>query len=272
MITVTNTKVAGFVPQWAPFRGFSILFDNPGRTVHPTPQYGLLACDVANDPALGFYRALHGSLAELDVRLLTHTYLFCPLPPASYHVTVWDGANDGNLAGVPLARREAIERLLADLPAGLRQPDDVLQMVERSPLVTRQDWNIVFRFGKLTLVGRNVLVAELEAATPADGERLQELVHARAELSEQVEAAYGFSPYRQYWPHVSLGYFANRELAQLALACVAGWNTHFAERLAEHTLHFDRASIYGFTDMATFFVASDDARAGSAPTPESVPR
>src|SRR3712207_4235162 len=135
MISVTNAKEAGFVPAWPAFRGFSVLFDNPGASLRPALAYRLLACDVAGDPAPGFYRALHGALAELDMRLLPNTYLFCPLPSASYHVTLWDGANDGNLARARPERRDAVELLLADLPAALREPGDLLRMVRDSPLV-----------------------------------------------------------------------------------------------------------------------------------------
>ncbi len=30
MFNVTNAKIAGFLPRWASFRGFTILFNNPG--------------------------------------------------------------------------------------------------------------------------------------------------------------------------------------------------------------------------------------------------
>jgi hypothetical protein len=194
MITVSNAKVAGFVPEWAPFRGFSILFDTPGDSVRPTERYELLACDVDSDPALGFYRALRDALASLDVRLLTHAYLFCPLPPASYHVTVWDGANDGNAPSVAPEHREPIRHLLEDLPAALRERSPLIQTVRESALVTRRDWKLSFR--------------------------------------------------------------ANSEHAQLAQPCVAQWSAAFAERLNGHVLSFAHASIYGFSDMATFFRAS----------------
>jgi hypothetical protein len=254
VISVTNTKVGGFVPQWAAFRGFSILFDNPGESLHSTDDYELVVCDVDRDPALSFYRKLSTALASLDVRLLTHTYLFCPLPSTSYHVTVWDGANDGNLGKIAAPPREPIAQLLADVPMALRTPHELIQLVRESSLVRRHDWNLNFRFSRLALVSSSVLVAELDPATADDTERLQELIRARSELSEQVQERYGFSPYQQYWPHVSLGYFANRELAQLARPCVEQWNAAFARDLDSQTLTFTRARVYGFNDMATFFV------------------
>jgi hypothetical protein len=62
VITVTNAKVGGFVPQWAAFRGFSILFDNPGDSLSSTNGFDLLrpvvhqpivASSTKSAPALG---------------------------------------------------------------------------------------------------------------------------------------------------------------------------------------------------------------------------
>jgi hypothetical protein len=255
MISITNTKVAGFAPVWAPFRGFSILFDTPGDALRRTGRYNLLACDVAGDPALGFYRALRDTLAALDVRLLTNTYLFCPLPPESYHVTVWDGANDGMLQQVEPQRRPAIEELLADVPAALHAPHPLIRIVRESPLVARRDWDLTFRFSHLTLVASGVLVAELAPVDADAASRLQQLVDARLALSEQVHAAYGFGPRPGYWPHVSLGYFANREHTQLARGCLATWNDRFATHMDGRSFTFAHADVYGFDDMATFYTA-----------------
>ena len=116
MFSITNEKVAGFTPRWATFRGFSILFDPPGAGLLPSGNRLDLACDVAADPALGFYKRLRDSLTRLDPDRLTATYLFCPLPPPSYHVTVWDGGNDGNVGEVDGDARREMEDWLAGLP------------------------------------------------------------------------------------------------------------------------------------------------------------
>jgi hypothetical protein len=255
MITITNPKVAGFVPQWAPFRGFSVLFDNSDASLVGAGSLKQLAGDVDGDPALGFYRALRDAITGLDLRVLRHTYLFCPLPSLSYHVTVWDGANDGSLNSGTPSQRQVFEHLIADLPQAFSQPHPLIQLVAESELVRRKDWNIQFCFNRLQLVGHTVLLAEL---APADSEaelRMQELVSARRALSEATQALYGISPYERFWPHVSLGYFANHELAQLAMPCVPLWDALFRERLANQRLTFSSASIYGFSDMVTFFRA-----------------
>ncbi len=255
MITVTNQKVAGFVPQWAPFRGFSVLFDSSEASLQGgSPRQ--LACDLDGDPALGFYRALRNSLASLDLRVLTHTYLFCPLPTPSYHVTVWDGANDGNLNNVTIDQRQHVEQLLNDVAGAICQPHPLVSAVAESELVQRRDWQIQFRFNRLQLVGRNVLVAELAPADDDATARIPELVAARGALSAAIRPIYGINPYERYWPHVSLGYFANRELAQMATPCVPLWDAIFQERLASQILTFTSASVYGFSDMATFFTTA----------------
>lgn len=58
---------------------------------------------------------------------------------------------------------------------------------------------------------------------------------------------------------MSLGYFANREAAQLAAPMLGAWESVFAEAMAGQILPFAHAGVYGFTDMATFFTTAVDA-------------
>ncbi|MBV9848543.1 MAG: hypothetical protein JO250_02530, partial [Armatimonadetes bacterium] len=216
MFTITNPKVAGFLPRWARFRGFSILFDSPGDCLTPSGERLDLACDVDADAELGFYRSLRDSLSRLNPNLLTATYLFCPLPPPSYHVTAWDGGNDGNVARVVPEHRPKLEHLLAGLPDALVQPHELTELASASPLVRRRDWNIRFRFERPAIWGNEVLVAHL---TPIDSSRaaFQEFTEERRRLTVAFRQAFGIGPSDNYTPHVSLGYFANREGAQLAI-------------------------------------------------------
>ncbi len=256
MFSITNEKVAGFVPRWASFRGFSILFDPPGDALTPMGPCLHLACDVEADPALGFYKALRDGLARLDPDLLTAAYLFCPLPPPSYHVTVWDGANDGNATFVAPDKRPALEQLLAGLPDSLALPHEMTAPALASPLV-RRDWDIEFRFDRLAI--RGALVARL-SPTEASAEAFAAFVEERHRLNDFVHETFGIATYEDYTPHVSLGYFASREGAQLARPCLPDWNALFEERMQGLTLSFRRAGLYGFTDMATFFKAAGPDR------------
>lgn len=255
MFSITNEKVAGFTPRWAQFRGFSILFDNPGDCLTPSGSCLYLACDVEADAALGFYKALRDSLAQLNPDLLTAAYLFCPLPPPSYHVTVWDGANDGNGSFVVSDRRPALERLLPALPDALALPQEMTEPARASPLVRRHDWNIKFRFDRLVIWGGVVMVARL-SPTEASQKAFAAFVEERRRLNESFRAVFGIGASPNYTPHVSLGYFANRAGAQLATPCLHDWNALFEERMQGSTLSFQGASLYGFTDMATFFKAA----------------
>jgi len=253
VFSITNEKVAGFTPRWAGFRGFSILFDNPGDCLTLAGPCLHLTCDVEADPALGFYRALRDSLACLNPDLLTAAYLFCPLPPPSYHVTVWDGANDGNVALVASDQRLALERPLLALPDALAQSQEMTAPALASPLVLH-DWDIAFRFDRLAV--RGALVARL-SPTEASLEAFGQFVEERRRLNASFYEAFGIRASENYTPHVSLGYFANREGAQLATPCLREWDALFAERMQSLTLSFRRASLYGFTDMATFFKAAE---------------
>ena len=255
MFSITNKKVAGFNPRWAGFRGFSILFDNPGDCLTPSSPCRTLAGDVETDAALGFYKSLRDALARLDPDLLTAAYLFCPLPPPSYHVTVWDGGNAGNVAQVTTDRRPALERLLAGLPDALAQPQELTESVQASPLVRRRDWDIEFRFDHLAIWGNVVVVARL-SPTEASQAAFAEFVEERCRLNDSFQASFGIRASQVYTPHVSLGYFANREGAQSARPCLQQWNALFEEQMQGLTLSFRQASLYGFTDMATFFKAA----------------
>jgi hypothetical protein len=211
--------------------------------------------DVDGDPALGFYRSLRDSLARLDLALLTNTYLFCPLPPSSYHVTVWDGGNDANVGKVVPDRRHELELLLAGLPGTLSEPNGLTALAAKSPLVA-DGGAITFRYDRLLLWGNIALLALLAPADPASADRLRELEAGRRALSAQSQQAYGISAGDHYLPHVSLGYFANREGAQLAAPMLGTWESGFAGEMAGRLLPFAHASVYGSTDMATFFATA----------------
>lgn len=261
MFSITNTKVAGFVPRWAEFRGFSILFDGPGDCL--TPRGGLLdlTCDVDGDPKLGFYGGLRDALARLNPDLLMTAYGFCPLPPPSYHVTAWDGGNQGNVSWVVSGQRPKLEAYLAALPDAVTRPHELTDLALASPLVCRRDWDIGFRFDRIVIWDGSVLVARLAPTDAAVGTH-ERLVEERSRLNASFRAAFGVGNSDRFTPHVSLGYFANREGGQMATPCLPEWDQFFAERMQGLTLSLAHASLYGFTDMATFFTA-----APPAPTP-----
>jgi len=256
VFTVSNPKVAGFTPVWAPFRGFSLLFDNPCDGQRPLAAgIAELAVTLNDDPQVAFYRTLATTLERLDLPLLTSTYLFCPLPTASYHVTVWDGGNAGNLKSVVPARRPELETLLAGLPQSILAPGDLTALPLASSLVTRQLPEIRFRFDALALWGNAVLVARLSPADATSVSHLGRLTDERRRLSANFHAAFGIAPGDRFTPHVSLGYFANPQGALLASHALPTWNAVFDTAMESLNVSYRSISLYGFTDMATFFKA-----------------
>ena len=254
MITVTNQKVAGFTPRWGSFRGFTLLFDNPDSSFAAWRNDTLLLqTDVANDPSLAFYRGLRGGLEQLDLDLLTETYLFCPLPPASYQVTAWDGANDGNLARIHDPYRVEFAQWIAELPASLPRPMTLAAKPHASALRTNRDWRIRFKFDFLYKWSNVAMVACLRPADDQAAADLARFTAARDSLNLDFRQTFGVNAKEVYLPHVTLGYFANRQSAQLATPCMEDWNAAFVEAMADLTLSFDHISLYGFTDMETFF-------------------
>jgi hypothetical protein len=252
MITITNPRIAGFVPRWAPFRGFTILFDNPGRSLTRVGRQLVVDGDLDADPALGFYRGLRDNLAGLGIDLLTNTYLFCPLPPPSYHVTLCDGGHQGDIGAMRPEQRHKLATLLDGLPEALTPANDLIARAMASPLVTGGR-ELRFRYDRLVIWSNVVLVALLAAADAESESALAALGDERRRLAAQFRQDDGFGPGGNYLPHVSLGYFANRELAQRALPCLADWERAFAGRMPGKVLPLAGASVYGFTDLVTFF-------------------
>jgi hypothetical protein len=255
VLSITNEKVAGFAPQWAEFRGFSILFDGPGNCLRPHGELLDLTCDVGGDPKLGFFKSLRDALDRLNPNLLTTTYSFCPLPSTSYHVTVWDGGNQENVTRMSDEQRPKLEDYLAALPEAAMRAHELTDMALASLLVLRRDWGVEFQFDGLMIWGDVVMVARL-APTDASQRAYERFVAERRGLNASFREKFGIGASEGYTPHVSLGYFANREGAQLAFPCLQEWNALFGERMRDLTLSFEHASLYGFTDMATFFTSA----------------
>ena len=251
MITITQDKIFGFAPRWAPFNGFSLLFDNPDNGLSPLQQNSELMKleSVPSHPTLALYQALVDARNSIDTRLLTNTYLFCPLPPSSYHVTVWDGLNvrhfpDGNPSGT-----ETWEGFVKNLLHTFDQNSKFTGWTSESPLVQHPDWNMTFQFDRLHNWG-SAMVILLKPADQKSAQILKEIEKLREALYENFPVKIS---YFEYTPHVTLGYFANNESAQLATPHVSDWARIFEETTRDLTITYRSISLYGFTDMITFF-------------------
>ncbi len=253
MILITNPKIAGFEPRWAPFRGFSLLFDNPGAGVSPMGKEWLkVDCPINEHDHLRLYRGFAAFLEDLGALTLTNDYLFCPLPPYSYHVTVWDGLNDGNAQVVSASYRPKLDRFLGNLPDSLLTDEVFTAKARQSPLLQRTDWSVRFIFGELANWGNHAVVARLTPADPDSEKEFGWIEQERKALSAGIRERFGVEVYWPFSPHVTLGYFANEEYAARSAPQLDRWNEAVREEVTGLTIMFRGVSLYAFTDMITF--------------------
>jgi hypothetical protein len=231
MIPITNPKLAGLEPRWAPFRGFSLVFDPPEED--------------------SFSGALRAGLAALENDALIADFYLRLLPAASFHVTAWDGVNDAKLAEVAPEFRAAWERFL-QAGAAKPFPEDLFRDVQASELLTCPDWDL--RLGGVRIENwSNVsLVAHLEPADAAAAVRLERLRAARDALSEAFGRRFGVRPHPDYEPHVTLGYFANADLATASAPAVARWDAALRAATTGTILTLRRLHLSVFSDMTSF--------------------
>ncbi len=258
MIPIANRKIEGLEPRWASFRGFSLLFDNPGSSFLPMNEsaqekLSKINCCVDKNPELRLYKGFTEALSEIGKDLLSNTYLFCPLPSYSYHVTVWDGLNDDNVQNAGDNHRPKLENLLESLPHALLTDKTFTREIYDSPLITRKDWSVTFEFDELDIWGNQVLVARLKPADADSEKKLNRIVEDRAHLSLSFEQQFNVKMRTGYSPHVSLGYFANREYAELATSQIENWTRLVSKKVDNLAITFSSISLYCFTDMVTFF-------------------
>lgn len=251
MITITHDKILGFAPRWAPYNGFSLLFDNPDGGFSPLQENSeLIKLDsVSSHPTLEFYQTFVDTLDRIDTNLLTNTYLFCPLPPSTYHVTVWDGLNVGNIADVNPLEQEAWADFVNKLPHTFHENSEFTDWTSVSSLTQNLDWNITFRLDTLYKWGTGMGTL-LKPADQESAQILEEIKNRRETLYENFPVKIA---HPEYVPHVTLGYFANRESAQLTTPLIADWAKIFEEAVRDLTITYHSISLYGFTDMITFF-------------------
>jgi hypothetical protein len=253
MSIITNRKVAGYVPVWAPFNGFSLLFDNPGRSYSCFETFSdleKLDCSCEG-PELEFYRTLWNSCSQAE--RMIRDYLFCPLPPHSYHVTVWDGINDYNVRKLPDYIREEGERFLRELPDSFRSGSHELTRADGKQVHISAE-RIEFVYDKLENWNNSSLVVRLKPADSQSERVLLRIVEQRFRLNRLFEERFGFpTASLEYRPHVSLGYFANRDIASRSEQAVEAWDQQLKLITQSQSICFESISLYGFVDMETFF-------------------
>ncbi|GIV88651.1 MAG: hypothetical protein KatS3mg055_1169 [Chloroflexus sp.] len=250
MLNIVNPKIAGFTPRWATFRGLTILFDNIG--LRRDGPWLRLDCALDAIPEYTLYRGLRKAMCVLDTDLLLRRYLFCALPPSTYHVTLWDGPSDGNSDQALPHIRPRLDDLLIDVPGALLHGHFISGTVAGSPLIRRKGWRVGFTVSQLAIVHRSALVALL-SPTAETRNTFAMLVELRSSWNATFRQRFGIAAYEPYAPHVTLGYFADPALADEAQAEVPYWEEVVLQQTAGTQITFVSASLYGLLDMVTFF-------------------
>jgi len=245
MFSITTNKIAGLTPRWARFPGISLLFDPPGS---PFRCGGGLEILDGGWELGSFFSLAEQGMRTLGLDRLLQTYGFCALPFSSYHVTAFDVANVADLGRCRADVRDSMNLTFETLPAVEAFDAEFLVSAVSSELATKA-WNLTFEYGELRRWG-GVLAIEL---LPQDDAQFQAFLSARASLSRRYREGYGVGADEPYTPHLSLGYFMNRDGSELAAARVGEWDDRLRATIGSSTVTLATASLYGFSDMATFF-------------------
>lgn len=252
---VTNHKLDADL-RWADFRGFSLLFDNPVNSLSEwTDDLAVIDCrDIRDNPALRFYRLLDETLQKTGVFHRQAEYMFRALPPQTYHVTAWDGLNVSNQWQMRQPLRDAIKQFFHQFPQEFLKPNPFTQLIKEHPLIDTTKWHIRFAFDSIQQWNNKSLVVVLKPADEHSAAIFQRWKTERLHLNGMYRRfSVTMSP--DFYPHISLGYYANRMLASGVLPEIPDMQRMFAQRLAGETLAFESIALYGFMNMVTFFKA-----------------
>ena len=244
---ITNRKVAGLEPTWRTWRGVSVLLDNPGLP----PGRRLEDATAAGVPEQRLYDDLSVLVDAARPAALRMDYGFCPLPRSTYHVTVCDGPNEEELTRADAPDAAEVAALLASLPDSLAQVPAALAFAGPGALLRTVEDNPVTVAAREVVIWGSVLAVRLIAADESSAVALEQITAARKAVADAFNDALGIAanPWR---PHVSLGYFANRDGADRARENLAEWNRRLAAS-EPAPITYRSAALYGFADMVSFF-------------------
>lgn len=257
-------KVACLKPlRWAPFAGFSVLFDSPAEAAPLAAGAELVPLDNGPCPRgseLALYGALRRALDDLMARrdddsasACTAEWTFAPLPLASYHVTAWDGINVANLASLHESQRAAwapCMRALADGALGLAAP--AMLTLGRHP---GMQWRgrLPLSVQGLSVWGDQVLVARLAPVDVNAQAIYSRWAEQRRGLCTWANSEWGLRPGSEPQLHVSLGYFMQPAGAKRFAAHLLHWEQQLCDAARGLQVLFTSSSVHAFTDMARFY-------------------
>lgn len=230
-----NNKLQTGPEPWAPFSGFSLLWDPPGDS--PQGKLNLV-------PALDSFFGVLATWTKTISREACQDVGLHLLPPSSYHVTYWDGINQDNLENLPAEERglarEELSRI-PDLDTGWAPVYDVLKH-----LCTEKWPSCTLRLSGLAQWSGVSLVAVL---SPCDQTAFEHIVARRQAWNATFGLRYGCWANETYVPHVTLGYYEDPEQAGLNPL----WEHVALELLGAQRLDLNPPALYAFSDMASFY-------------------
>ncbi len=234
-------------------RGCSLLFDNPGQSLRSVGNQLYFDNEVDSDNTSALYKILYDTIAPHNNDAAINRYLLRAKSAAYYHVTVWGGVNDQNVAGVAEPHRAMLRDWLARLPDSLSEYSLHTSVILKSPLVKRSAWNVRLRFDRIVNWHNACLAALLQPFDIESERALAEIVKERAQLSEEFEAMFGIKSPDVFVPHITLCAFADADAAQKAAPYITALSEAVHEQAGQMTLAFDSISLYGFTDVTCVF-------------------
>ena len=247
---ITNPKVQSVdPPAFANCRGISYICDNPGAAFE---ENGLpVLRSQMDDINLLLYRGLAQTIEKIGTGQLVAGHGVCVTPPSSYHVTVQDLLHNGNIHLIRRPERNVFEDVFDRLPASVVAPLPMQFPPTTLPLPGR--WKIRFRVSEIAVLhSQAALIARLAPVDEESERAMTQIERRRRELDEQF-ATIG-KPSNPAWaPHITLGYFANPELALEAAAHVERWSETAAICTLGQIIEFGSISLYAFTTMDQFW-------------------
>jgi hypothetical protein len=246
---ITNPKVQSVdPPAFANCRGISYICDHPGAAFE---ENGLPVLRSQMDDAnLPLYRGLAQAIEKIGKEQLVASHGVCVTPPRSYHVTVQDLLHYGNIHLIRQPERNVFEDAFARLPMSVVAPLPTQFPPTTLPLSGR--WKLRFRVSEIAVLhSQAALIARL---TPVDeeSERAMTQIEQRRRALDEQFATIGKPPNPAWAPHITLGYFANPELALEAAAHVERWSETAATCTIGRVIEFGSISLYAFTTMDQF--------------------
>lgn len=263
MIAITSNKIKEIYPTvWNKYFCFSLLFDPEEEHFSPiaADKISLLKYDT-NLEKDSLFRAFETALEQEGIK--DNNIGLCILPITSYHATVWGGISPSNKLKLKKSHLDQFEAFELVLPY-IKTPQaekvwnwyinsDFKSTLLDSELIRDREWGLKLKFCNLEIWGNEALVATLEAADTISHDNLKRLINAKEELESSFKKFGNVDRKRSFRLHITIGYFANRDLGKKAHDKLAVWRKAFQYVSESATITFNTISLYFFYDMASLF-------------------